>query len=140
MKMYKILTITLIFTFILSSCSSPKVPTTVTPTEEPPCLTVGATYGGPIMDAGYNQAMHEAIVAIKQNIPCVKIIEVEKVFDEAAAKITIENLISQGAKLIFATLMSYLKNIQMWFLSMLADGKWVITLPISLESHRMSGT
>jgi basic membrane protein A len=103
MKMYKILTITLIFTFILSSCSSPKVPTTVTPTEEPPCLTVGATYGGPIMDAGYNQAMHEAIVAIKQNIPCVKIIEVEKVFDEAAAKITIENLISQGAKLIFAT-------------------------------------
>ena len=67
------------------------------------CLTVGATYGGPIMDAGYNQAMHEAVAAIKENIPCVNIIEAENVYDEAGATTTIENMISQGAKLIFAT-------------------------------------
>ncbi len=39
---------------------------------EEPCLIVGALYGGPITDAGYNQAMHEAVMAIKENIPCVQ--------------------------------------------------------------------
>ncbi len=78
-------------------------PTEAPPTEEPPCLIVGATYGGPMMDAGYNQAMHEAVVAIQENISCVEIIEAENVYDEAGATSTIENMISQGAKLIFAT-------------------------------------
>ncbi|MHB8135710.1 MAG: BMP family ABC transporter substrate-binding protein [Anaerolineaceae bacterium] len=76
---------------------------TAAPTENPVCLIVGATYGGPIMDAGYNQAMHEAVAAIKENIPCVEIIEAENVYDEAGATSTIENMISQGAKMIFAT-------------------------------------
>lgn len=84
-----------------------KVPATevpaAAPTEDPVCLIVGATYGGPIMDAGYNQAMHEAVAAIKENIPCVEIIEAENVYDEAGATSTIENMISQGAKMIFAT-------------------------------------
>ena len=79
------------------------VPPTEAPTEVPVCLTIGATYGGPITDAGYNQAMHEAVAEIKENIACVNIIEAENVYDEAGAKTTIENMISQGAKLIFAT-------------------------------------
>jgi len=79
-----------------------EVPTAV-PTEAPPCLIVGATYGGPITDAGYNQAMHEAVMAIKTNIPCVKIIEAENVPDEAGATSTMENMIGQGAKMIIAT-------------------------------------
>ncbi len=82
-------------------------PTTEPPTEAPtaagPCLVVGALYGGPITDAGYNQAMHDAVVAIKDNIPCVKIIEAENVPDEAGATATMENMIQQGAKLIIAT-------------------------------------
>jgi len=80
-----------------------EVPPTEVPTEVPVCLIIGATYGGPITDAGYNQAMHEAVAAIKQNIPCVKLIEAENVYDEAGAKTTIENMISQGAKMIIAT-------------------------------------
>jgi len=80
-----------------------EVPPTEAPTEVPVCLTIGATYGGPITDAGYNQAMHEAVAAIKENIPCVTLIEAENVYDEAGAKTTIENMISQGANLIFAT-------------------------------------
>ena len=76
---------------------------TAAPTEDPVCLIVGATYGGPIMDAGYNQAMHDAVASIKENIPCVEIIEAENVYDEAGATSTIENMISQGAKMIFAT-------------------------------------
>jgi basic membrane lipoprotein Med (substrate-binding protein (PBP1-ABC) superfamily) len=78
-------------------------PTAVPPTAVPTCLTIGATYGGPITDAGYNQAMHEAVMAIKTNIPCVNIIEAENVPDEAGAKTTMENMIAQGAKLIIAT-------------------------------------
>jgi len=54
-------------------------------------------------DAGYNQAMHEAVMAIKENIACVEIIEAENVPDEAGATTTMENMIQQGAKMIFAT-------------------------------------
>ena len=78
------------------------VPTAV-PTEAGPCLTIGALYGGPITDAGYNEAMHESVMAIKQNIACVEIIEAENVPDEAGATTTMENMIQQGAKMIIAT-------------------------------------
>jgi basic membrane lipoprotein Med (substrate-binding protein (PBP1-ABC) superfamily) len=47
--------------------------------------------------------MHEAVAAIKENIPCVEIIEAENVYDEAGAASTMENMISQGANMIFAT-------------------------------------
>jgi basic membrane protein A and related proteins len=76
---------------------------TEVPKAEGPCLVVGALYGGPMNDAGYNQAMHESMVAMNKNIPCVKLIEAENVPDEAGAKTTMENMIQQGAKLIFAT-------------------------------------
>ena len=79
-----------------------KAPTEV-PTEAAPCLIIGATYGGSINDAGYNQAMHEAVMDIKKNISCVQIIEAENVYDEAGATSTMENMIAQGAKMIIAT-------------------------------------
>jgi basic membrane lipoprotein Med (substrate-binding protein (PBP1-ABC) superfamily) len=123
-KIYAVLSIILVAMFVLSACApaaqapvaneAPTQPTealTDAPvadssdesTEDSACLIVGATYGGPIMDAGYNQAMHEAIMAIKENITCVEILEAENVYDEAGATTTIENMISQGAKMIFAT-------------------------------------
>jgi basic membrane lipoprotein Med (substrate-binding protein (PBP1-ABC) superfamily) len=70
---------------------------------EGPCLTIGALYGGPITDSGYNQAMHEAVMKIKENIACTKIIEAENVPDEAGATTTMENMIQQGAGMIVAT-------------------------------------
>jgi basic membrane protein A len=81
----------------------PPEPTSPPPTEEEACLIIGALHGGPINDAGYNQAMHEAVMAIKENIPCVEIIEAENVPEEAGATSTMENMIQQGATLIFAT-------------------------------------
>lgn len=78
-------------------------PPTAAPTPTPPCLIVGALYGGPMNDAGYNQAMHESVAAMAKNIPCVKLIEAENVPDEAGAKTTMQNMINEGAKLIFAT-------------------------------------
>jgi basic membrane protein A and related proteins len=83
--------------------TEPPAAPTVAPTEAGPCLTIGALYGGPMNDAGYNQAMHEAVMDIKKNIDCVKIIEAENVPDEAGATSTMENMIQQGAKLIIAT-------------------------------------
>lgn len=119
-KSFGIVSVLLVLIFALSACATPTAAPTAAPTEapvateapteapvvateEPVCLTVGATYGGPIMDAGYNQAMHEAVMAIKENIPCVEIIEAENVYDEAGATSTIENMISEGAGMIFAT-------------------------------------
>ena len=71
--------------------------------EEEPVLIIGALYGGPITDAGYNQAMHEGVMAIETNIKGVKIIEAENVGDEAGATLTMENMIQQGATMIIAT-------------------------------------
>ena len=71
--------------------------------EEGPCLIIGALHGGPVNDAGYNQAMHESIMKIKENIACVEIIEAESVPEEAGATSTMENMIQQGAGMIIAT-------------------------------------
>ncbi len=71
--------------------------------EEGPCLIIGALYGGPINDAGYNQAMHESVMQIKENIACVQIIEAENVPEEAGATTTMENMIGEGAGMIIAT-------------------------------------
>jgi basic membrane lipoprotein Med (substrate-binding protein (PBP1-ABC) superfamily) len=76
---------------------------TVEPIAEGPCLVIGALHGGPVNDAGYNQAMHESVMAIKENIPCVEIIEAENVPEEAGATSTMENMIQQGAQMIIAT-------------------------------------
>ncbi len=46
---------------------------------------------------------HESVMAIKENIACVEIIEAENVPDEAGATTTMENMIDQGAKMIIAT-------------------------------------
>ncbi len=107
---YKLLAISLCGMVILSACNKaaatatqvPAQPTAI-PTTASACLTVGALYGGPMNDAGYNQAMHESMVVMTQKIPCVKLIEAENVPDEAGAKTTMQNMIQQGAKLIFAT-------------------------------------
>ena len=115
--MFGFLAITLCLAFLLSACGPTATPTqppaqpteapteapTPEPTEVETCLTIGALYGGPMNDAGYNQAMHESVMAIKENIACVEIIEAENVPDEAGATTTMENMIQQGAKMIIAT-------------------------------------
>ncbi len=115
---YTLMTLAVMAALVLGACAQAPAPTEppaeptsppaeVAPTEPPPaegpCLIVGALYGGPITDAGYNQAMHDSVAAIRQNIPCVEIIEAENVPDEAGATSTMENMIEQGAGMIFAT-------------------------------------
>jgi basic membrane protein A len=124
-SLYHILAIVMTTLLLLTACGpaatpteAPPEPTTppveeptaepteappVEPPEEEPCLIVGALHGGPVNDAGYNQAMHESVMAIADNIPCVEIIEAENVPEEAGATSTMENMIQQGAGMIIAT-------------------------------------
>ncbi len=116
----KVFVCLLCISLLLTACAAPAAPTAApAPTQPPaqptaapaqptatpaePCLIVGALYGGPKNDAGYNQAMAGSMAAMAKNIPCVKLIEAENVPDEAGAKTTMENMIRQGARLIFAT-------------------------------------
>ncbi len=125
-RTYSILALLLVVVLLLTACGTAAAPTeapaeppaepTTPPAEEPktepeeepaeeegPCLIIGALHGGPISDAGYNQAMHESIMKIQENIPCVEIIEAENVPEEAGATSTMENMIQQGAEMIIAT-------------------------------------
>ena len=118
---FTVLSTLMVLSLLLAACAPAEAPTEApaepdTPVEEPaepaepeepveegPCLIIGALYGGPINDAGYNQAMHESVAAIAENIDCVEIIEAENVPEEAGATATMENMIAEGAGMIFAT-------------------------------------
>jgi len=71
--------------------------------EVPPVLTIGAVYGGAINDFGYNQALHDSIAKIAENIEGVEIIETESVATGALAKAAMQLMINQNATLIFST-------------------------------------
>ncbi len=74
--------------------------------EPEPVLTIGAIYVGSIDDAGYNQAVHDSIAVIADNIADIEIIEAENVA-EGAATAPMQIMIDQGADLIFATSFGY---------------------------------
>ena len=56
-----------------------------------------------VNDYGYNQSMHEGLMAMKEAIPGVTLLEAENVPETAEAERVMEGMIQQGAKLIFAT-------------------------------------
>ena len=66
-------------------------------------LTVGAIYVGSINDYGYNRSMHDGLMAMKDAIPGITVLEAENVPETAEAERIMEGMIQQGAKLIFAT-------------------------------------
>lgn len=123
--LYSILAVVMCAAILLSACAPAATPTpaataapveptavptvapTVAPTEVPteaaPCLTIGALYVGSVNDAGYNQALHDSLMEVKNGIPCVEILEAENVYEGPAAETTMETMIQEGAKLIFAT-------------------------------------
>src|SRR6202162_5910052 len=66
-------------------------------------LVVGAIYVGSTNDYGYNRSMHDGLVAMKDAIPGVTLLEAGSVPETAEAERIMEGMIQQGAKLIFAT-------------------------------------
>jgi basic membrane protein A len=73
-----------------------------------PTLTVGALHVGSVNDNGYNQAMHEGLLNMQANVPGIKLLEAEQVPESADAERVMENMIGQGAKLVFPQSFGYL--------------------------------
>ena len=73
-----------------------------------PKLIVGILHVGSIADAGYNQAHHEGIQVMKQNLPEVKVIEAENIPEGAEAERVMESMIQRGAKLIIPASFGYM--------------------------------
>jgi basic membrane lipoprotein Med (substrate-binding protein (PBP1-ABC) superfamily) len=71
-------------------------------------IIVGALHVGAINDAGYNQAQHDGLVAMQQALPNVQLIEAENVPESADAERVMENMIQQGATIIFPQSFGYL--------------------------------
>jgi basic membrane protein A and related proteins len=66
-------------------------------------LKVGAIYVGSTNDYGYNRAMHDGLIEMKDAIPGTVLLEAENVPESAEAERVMEGMIQQGATLIFAT-------------------------------------
>jgi basic membrane protein A len=70
-------------------------------------LTVGWVYVGPKNDFGFNQAHHEAVLALK-SMPGLKVLEEENVPETEAVEQTMESMINfDGADLLFLTSFGY---------------------------------
>lgn len=97
----KLLTIVGIMALLLTGCGAQST----TPTK----LTVGALHVGSIHDLGYNEAMHDGLEEMVKNVSGVKLIEAENVPESADAERVMENMIGEGAKLIYAQSFGYLQ-------------------------------
>lgn len=106
---WKILGLLLVMA-ISAACAVPAAPAadTSTTTAEGEKLIIGALHVGSITDAGYNQAHHAGLVAMQGNLPNVELIEAENVPESADAERVMENMIQQGAKIIFPQSFGYL--------------------------------
>src|SRR5947209_7900839 len=102
----KLLTVIGIIALLIAGCGTSSAGTSNVST---PQLIVGALHVGSIHDLGYNQAMHEGLVEMQKNIPGLKVLEEENVPESADAERVIENMIAQGAKLIFPLSFGYLE-------------------------------
>jgi basic membrane protein A len=95
---------------VLIACGAPPAPAASASGEtaaEAPFI-IGALHVGAINDAGYNQAHHDGLEAMKANLPNVQLIEAENVPESADAERVMESMIQQGAKLIFPQSFGYL--------------------------------
>jgi basic membrane protein A and related proteins len=76
--------------------------------QDQPRLVVGALHVGSVNDNGYNQAMHDGLLDMQANVPGIQLIEAENVPESADAERVMENMIQQGAKLVFPQSFGYL--------------------------------
>lgn len=72
-----------------------------------PRLIAGGIHVGSVKDAGYNEAQHDALVYMTQRVQGVKLLEAENVPEGPDSERVMENMIRQGAKLIFPQSFGY---------------------------------
>ncbi len=88
------------------SAPAPLRPATATRAPRAPgkgTKAIGFIMVGPKDDFGYNQAVYDGSQVIKKEFPGVKVLTAENVPEDDTAATTMEQMISKGAKLIFAT-------------------------------------
>jgi basic membrane protein A and related proteins len=71
--------------------------------------TVGFIYVGPKDDFGYNQAAYEGSLAVGEAFPDVEILQAENVPETAESEAVMQDMIDNGADLIFATSYGHLE-------------------------------
>lgn len=75
-------------------------------------FTVGFIYVGPKDDFGYNQAAYEGSEAMKEEVGDVEVLQAENVPETAESEQVMQDMIDQGADLIFATSYGHLEFAQ----------------------------
>jgi simple sugar transport system substrate-binding protein/basic membrane protein A len=75
-------------------------------------FTVGFIYVGPKDDFGYNQAAYEGSEAMKSEVGDVEVLQAENVPETAESEQVMQDMIDQGADLIFATSYGHLEFAQ----------------------------
>jgi basic membrane protein A len=70
-------------------------------------LTVGGIHVGSVKDAGYNEAQHDGLMYLKSHLPGVEVIEASNVPEGPQVETVMQNMIGQGAKLIFPQSFGY---------------------------------
>ncbi len=109
MKRFGLVVLAILSLIVATSCGAPAAQPSPSPSASAPTrLIVGAIHVGSIKDAGYNQAQHEGLVAMTENVPGVKLIEAENVPEGPDVERVMENMISQGATLIFPQSFGYM--------------------------------
>lgn len=95
----------LAFLGAVSGCSSAATSTGSGASGDPGRDTkaIGFIMVGPKDDFGYNQAVYEGSQVIKKEFPDLEVLTAENVPEDDTAATTMEQMISKGAKLIFAT-------------------------------------
>ncbi len=71
--------------------------------------TVGFIYVGPKDDFGYNQAAYEGSVAMQESFPDLEVLQAENVPETAESEAVMQDMIDNGADLIFATSYGHLE-------------------------------
>lgn len=69
---------------------------------------IGAIHVGAINDRGYNQAHHDGLQQMIQQVPGVRLIEAENIPETEAVLPVIDQMVQQGAKIIFVQSFGYL--------------------------------
>jgi len=87
--------------------TSPGSTTTSTAPRGDEEVTIGFLYVGAVDDGGYNQAAYQGQLAVEE-LPNVKVIKAENVPESAEAERVMEQMIQQGATIIFPTSFGHL--------------------------------
>jgi basic membrane protein A len=103
MRRMRWLCVSMLAVLVLAGCGAATAPTAVTGGAGEKPVTIGFLYVGPRDDYGYNYAADQGRLYLEQNFPGAKTIIAENVPENAEAERVMENMIQQGATIIFPT-------------------------------------